>query len=240
MIFVPVFRSRRGGGRMAVWMKSCAGSYWPGVMRTSGSALYCPRRGDSTWFSSRTRWRPGGSASMRTTPGGSGEVLNGQGWPGRTLAGEDGSAAVWLLAQLADRDPVRQRTFLQALRVAVRQGRRLRRTWPTWRTGCGSMPAGLSCTAPSSLSPTENSDPVRSRIRNGWKSAVQRPDLNQSLIAKPVCEPGLIRTDMAWKNALNDPCPVTLTLPGPSALFCHRAHTSRAIPAMGVVGSLPA
>lgn len=51
-----------------------------------------------------------------------GDVLNGQGWPGRTLVGEDGAAAAWLLAQHADRDPVRQRTFLQALRGAVDQG----------------------------------------------------------------------------------------------------------------------
>lgn len=51
-----------------------------------------------------------------------GEVLNGRSWPGRTLVGEDGNAAAWLLAQHADRDPVRQRTFLQALRGAVRQG----------------------------------------------------------------------------------------------------------------------
>jgi hypothetical protein len=38
------------------------------------------------------------------------------------MVGEDDSAVAWLLAQHADRDPVRQRTFLQALRGAVRQG----------------------------------------------------------------------------------------------------------------------
>lgn len=51
-----------------------------------------------------------------------GEVLSAGGWPGRTLVGEDGAAAAWLLAQHADRDPVRQRAFLDALRGAVDQG----------------------------------------------------------------------------------------------------------------------
>lgn len=51
-----------------------------------------------------------------------GEVLGARGWPGRTLTGEDGAAAAWLLAQHADRDPVRQRGFLDALRGAVGQG----------------------------------------------------------------------------------------------------------------------
>lgn len=48
-----------------------------------------------------------------------GEVLSAGGWPGRTLVGEDGAAAAWLLAQHADRDPVLQRAFLEALRGAV-------------------------------------------------------------------------------------------------------------------------
>jgi hypothetical protein len=51
-----------------------------------------------------------------------GELLNARGWPGRTLAGEEGAGAAWLLAQHADRDPVRQRAFLHALRGAVDQG----------------------------------------------------------------------------------------------------------------------
>jgi uncharacterized protein DUF6624 len=51
-----------------------------------------------------------------------GKVISARGWPGRTLAGEDGAAAAWLLAQHADRDPVRQRAFLDALRGAVSQG----------------------------------------------------------------------------------------------------------------------
>jgi hypothetical protein len=51
-----------------------------------------------------------------------GEVVNRRGWPGRTLAGEDGAHAAWLLAQHADRDPVLQRTFLDALRGAVARG----------------------------------------------------------------------------------------------------------------------
>ena len=50
------------------------------------------------------------------------EVLSARGWPGRTLAGEEGAGAAWLLAQHADRDPVQQRAFLQALRGAVDQG----------------------------------------------------------------------------------------------------------------------
>jgi hypothetical protein len=50
------------------------------------------------------------------------DVVSARGWPGRTLAGEDGAAAAWLLAQHADRDPARQRTFLAALRAAAGQG----------------------------------------------------------------------------------------------------------------------
>ena len=50
------------------------------------------------------------------------EVLSARGWPGRTLVGEEGAGAAWLLAQHADRDPVRQRAFLDALRNAVSQG----------------------------------------------------------------------------------------------------------------------
>lgn len=51
-----------------------------------------------------------------------GELLNARGWPGRTLVSEEGTDAAWLLAQHADRDPVRQRAFLHALRGAVDQG----------------------------------------------------------------------------------------------------------------------
>jgi hypothetical protein len=51
-----------------------------------------------------------------------GELLSARGWPGRTLAGADGAEAAWLLAQHADRDPVRQRAFLYALRAAADQG----------------------------------------------------------------------------------------------------------------------
>jgi hypothetical protein len=51
-----------------------------------------------------------------------GELVGARGWPGRTLACADGAAAAWLLAQHADRDPVRQRVFLDALRGAVDQG----------------------------------------------------------------------------------------------------------------------
>jgi hypothetical protein len=51
-----------------------------------------------------------------------GQLLSARGWPGRTLAGDDGAQAAWLLAQHADHDPVLQRAFLDALRVAVAQG----------------------------------------------------------------------------------------------------------------------
>lgn len=51
-----------------------------------------------------------------------GEVLPERGWPGRSLVGEDGADAAWLLAQHADRNPVRQREFLDALRGAVARG----------------------------------------------------------------------------------------------------------------------
>ena len=51
-----------------------------------------------------------------------GELLSARGWPGRALVGEEGTEAAWLLAQHADRDLVRQRAFLHALRSAVGQG----------------------------------------------------------------------------------------------------------------------
>ena len=62
-----------------------------------------------------------GSASMRKTRGGL-RKFSARGWPGRTLVGEEGAGAAWLLAQHADRDPVRQQAFLHALRSAVGQG----------------------------------------------------------------------------------------------------------------------
>ena len=51
-----------------------------------------------------------------------GEVLADRGWPGRSLVGEDGADAAWPLAQHADRNPARQREFLDALRGAVARG----------------------------------------------------------------------------------------------------------------------
>jgi Family of unknown function (DUF6624) len=51
-----------------------------------------------------------------------GDLLIARGWPGRTQAGEDGAQAAWLLAQHADRAPVLQQAFLDALRGAVAQG----------------------------------------------------------------------------------------------------------------------
>jgi hypothetical protein len=50
------------------------------------------------------------------------ELVEARGWPGRTVAGADGAGAAWLLAQHADRDPVQQRAFLDALRGAVERG----------------------------------------------------------------------------------------------------------------------
>jgi hypothetical protein len=52
------------------------------------------------------------------------------------------------------------------------------------------MPGSFSCTAPSSLSPAENSGCARLRIRNGWTSAARKLDLNRPLTTKPECEPG--------------------------------------------------
>jgi hypothetical protein len=50
------------------------------------------------------------------------DLLARRGWPGRTLVGAEAAQAAWLLAQHADRDPVQQRAFLDALRTAVAQG----------------------------------------------------------------------------------------------------------------------
>src|SRR5580704_3400756 len=47
------------------------------------------------------------------------DLLAARGWPGRTLAGEDGAHAAWLIAQHADRAPVVQQAFLDAVRGAV-------------------------------------------------------------------------------------------------------------------------
>jgi hypothetical protein len=44
------------------------------------------------------------------------------GWPGKSLVGEDGAAAVWLLAQHADRDPAFQRQCLDLLTAAMERG----------------------------------------------------------------------------------------------------------------------
>jgi hypothetical protein len=49
-------------------------------------------------------------------------LLASLGWPGRTLVGEEAAQAAWLLAQHADRDPIQQRAFLNALRAAVIRG----------------------------------------------------------------------------------------------------------------------
>jgi hypothetical protein len=51
------------------------------------------------------------------------DLLARRGWPGQTLVGEEAAQAAWLLAQHADRTPIQQRAFLEALRAAVAQGK---------------------------------------------------------------------------------------------------------------------
>lgn len=114
-----------------------------------------------------------------------GELLATRGWPGRTLVGEDGAQAAWLLAQHADHNPDLQWAFLDALRDAVARGKLPPRTWPIWRTGCASMPGGLSSMAPSSPSRKENSGPTRSRTHSDSTSGARKPDWNPSLRTKP-------------------------------------------------------
>ena len=109
---------------MAAWMKNCGASCWPGARRTSGSATWHPRRRDSTWPGSPTRWRRNGSASMRKTPGGLANFSApgaGQGgrWPTRRAPGP-GRRGCWPSTLTVT--PVRQRAFLHALRGAVDQG----------------------------------------------------------------------------------------------------------------------
>src|SRR5258708_34755156 len=62
------------------------------------------------------------------------------------------------------------------------------------------MPGNLSCTAPSSPSPTENSGRGRLRIRNRWTSTTRKPDLNRSLTTGPDTSPVIANTDTARKN----------------------------------------
>jgi hypothetical protein len=70
-------------------VKNCGGSCWPGVMRISGSAHWCPCPGDSTRSGSLTRQRHSGSASTRTTPGGLGSPQRPR------LAGADAGPGGW-------------------------------------------------------------------------------------------------------------------------------------------------
>ena len=55
--------------------------YWPGVMRTSGSALRCARR-RAYMVQLPDQAAAGGRASMRTTPGGSGKSSTARAGPG--------------------------------------------------------------------------------------------------------------------------------------------------------------
>jgi uncharacterized protein DUF6624 len=50
------------------------------------------------------------------------DVVAEAGWPGRSLVGEDGAHAAWLLAQHADRDPAFQRSCLNLIAQAARDG----------------------------------------------------------------------------------------------------------------------
>jgi hypothetical protein len=62
------------------------------------------------------------------------------------------------------------------------------------------MPGGLSCTAPSSPSPTGNSGRGRLRIRNRWTSTARKPDLNRSLTTGPDTSPVIANTHTARNN----------------------------------------
>ena len=90
-----------------------------------------------------------------------GELLSARVWPARTLADEEGTGAAWLRPSTLTVTPSgSERSCMPCAAQSIRERRR-RRSWPTWRTGCGSMLASRSCTALSSPSPTENSGPAR-------------------------------------------------------------------------------
>jgi hypothetical protein len=119
-----------------------------------------------------------------------GEVLSARGWPGRTLAGEDGAAAAWLLAQHADRDPGRQRAFLDALRGAVAGGEAspAHLAYLEDRVRVNAEQPQLYGTQFTVID-GQFGPRGRFRTRNGWTSAERKWDLNRLLTTKPECGP---------------------------------------------------
>lgn len=86
----------------------------------------------------------GGRASMRTTPGGSGKSSTARAGPGgpwwvRTAPLRRGCWPSTLTAISSGSRRSCRPCAAQSIRA-----RRLRPTWPIWRTGCGSMLASLS------------------------------------------------------------------------------------------------
>src|SRR5689334_8617008 len=171
-------------------------------MKISGSAIWCLRSRVGIWSGSLTSWQRSGSASMTKTRGGSRKFSapgagRGGRWSVTTAPGRHGCWRSTLTTIPSSSEP-------SCMPCAARppRGRRRGPTWPTWRTGCGLMPTSLSCTAPSSSSPTVYSGLPRLRTGNGWTSAAQKPDLDRSLTTKPECEtshswPGLSRPLLA-------------------------------------------
>jgi hypothetical protein len=57
------------------------------------------------------------------------EIIAQHGWPGKSLAGEDGTAAAWLLVQHADADPAFQRKCLDLMKPLLAKGEIERRNF---------------------------------------------------------------------------------------------------------------
>ena len=140
-----------------------------------------------------------------------GELVDARGWPGRTLAGQDGAAAAWLLAQHADRDPVRQREFLEALRGAAGRGEASPAHLAYLEDRVPVNAGQPQLMAPSSPSPMGNSGRIQLRIRNGWTSAARKPDLNHLLTTKPECEACHSERLHRPRQRSCNSCPIALT-----------------------------